>query len=84
MGTKSIQNMTFEEALAELEELSSRMGQGGLSLNDSVEAYARGVELSRHCRKLLDTAQRKIQQLDGELSDLTENNLKSDSNDVRF
>lgn len=81
---KPVKAMTFEEALSELEEISAKMGQGGLPLSETVEVYARGVELSKHCRKLLDAAQRKIQKLDGELSELTGDSLKADTDDARF
>lgn len=81
---KPVKEMTFEEALSELEDISAKMGQGGLPLSETVEVYARGVELSKHCRKLLDTAQRKIQKLDGELSELTGESLKADTDDARF
>lgn len=59
--------MTFEEALAELQLLSRKMSEGGLTLEDSVNAYARGVELSKHCQKLLDDARARIQRCDQEL-----------------
>lgn len=62
-----IQNMKFEEALSELEDISNRMSQGSLPLDESVQCYARGVELAKHCRTLLDEAEKKIQVLDGEL-----------------
>ncbi len=81
---RPVKEMTFEEALSELEDISAKMGQGGLPLSETVEVYARGVELSKHCRKLLDTAQRKIQKLDGELSELTGDSLKADTDDARF
>ena len=40
-----ISSLSFEEALKELEALSQRLSQGGLPLEESVEAYARGSEL---------------------------------------
>ena len=47
MGEKApeISSLSFEEALKELEALSQRLSQGGLPLEESVEAYARGSEL---------------------------------------
>lgn len=44
MGEKApeISSLSFEEALKELEALSQRLSQGGLPLEESVEAYARG------------------------------------------
>ncbi len=43
--------MSYEEALAELEQLSSKMSQGGLTLEESVATYQRGIELGSHCQK---------------------------------
>lgn len=58
MGEKApeISSLSFEEALKELEALSQRLSQGGLPLEESVEAYARGSELRKHCNDLLKRA----------------------------
>lgn len=74
-----IQKMKFEEALSELEDISNRMSQGSLPLDESVQCYARGVELAKHCRNLLDEAEKKIQVLDGELKGLGNKNLRANS-----
>lgn len=75
---KEVSQMTYEEALAELEQLSNKMSQGGLTLEESVSTYQRGIELGSHCQKLLDEAQRKIQKLDSELTTITSSDLKDD------
>ncbi len=64
----------FEEALKELEQLAAQMERGDLTLDDAVEAYDKGIRLSKHCRKKLDEAEGKIQKLTREagLSDLDE------------
>ena len=43
----------FESALEELEELVSRMESGDLSLDESLKAFERGVELTRKCQSSL-------------------------------
>lgn len=75
---KPIEEMSYEEALSELEALSNKMSQGGLTLDESVQTYQRGVELGAHCQKLLDTAQKKIQKLDAQLTDITKQDLRED------
>ncbi len=75
---KEISQMSYEEALAELEQLSNKMSQGGLTLEDSVATYQRGIQLGSHCQKLLDDAQKKIQKLDSELTAITSSDLKDD------
>ena len=63
MGEKApeISSLSFEEALKELEALSQRLSQGGLPLEESVEAYARGSELRKH---LLKRAEDRVRELD--------------------
>ncbi|MCD8340372.1 MAG: exodeoxyribonuclease VII small subunit [Burkholderiales bacterium] len=63
-----IANLTFEAALEELQTLSKKMSEGGMPLAESVNAYSRGVALSKHCQKLLDDAKDKIRICDQELS----------------
>jgi len=53
----------FEEALAELEGIVRKMEDGDLSLDESLDAFERGVGLVRFCRKKLDDAQRKVELL---------------------
>ena len=57
---------TFEQALAELEALVSRMEDGKLPLEESLAAYQRGAELVRYCESKLADAQARIAILDGE------------------
>ena len=42
--TKEISQMSYEEALAELEQLSNKMSQGGLTLEESVATYQRKIQ----------------------------------------
>ncbi|MBI3891660.1 MAG: exodeoxyribonuclease VII small subunit [Candidatus Wallbacteria bacterium] len=53
----------FEEALRELEQLAVQMERGDLTLDQAVAAYERGIGLSRLCKKRLDEAEAKIQQI---------------------
>jgi len=55
---------SFEKALAELEKIVAQMEEGGLSLEQSLEAHKRGVELARGCRERLETAQQQIRVLE--------------------
>lgn len=50
----------FESALAELEQLVGRMEQGDLTLEQSLQEFERGVELTRHCQKALRDAEQKV------------------------
>lgn len=59
---------TYEELTAELEAVVTRLEQGELSLDDALAAYARGVEIARHCNDLLDQAELRVSQLTVSLS----------------
>ena len=61
----------FESALKELETLVSRMESGELSLDESLKAFERGIELTRKCQSSLEAAELKVQTLtkDKELED---------------
>ena len=63
----------FEAALAELEELVSRMEGGTLSLEASLEAFERGIKLTRDCQAALRQAELRVKALtqDGDEIDLT-------------
>ena len=56
----SDEKLTFEEAMAELDELVLRMEDGDLSLDDSLKAYERGVMLTRKCQEALSQAELRV------------------------
>ena len=55
--------LKFEQALAKLEEIVSQIEEGKVSLEESIAKYAEGIALVKHCRKVLDAAEEKIQLL---------------------
>ena len=55
--------LTFEEAMAELDELVARMEDGELSLDDSLKAFERGVMLTRKCQEALSQAELRVKTL---------------------
>ena len=65
-------DVSFEDALAELETLVEKMETGDLSLEESLAAFERGVKLTRHCQSALKAAELKVKVLteSGELEDL--------------
>jgi len=56
--------LKFEAALAELEQLVRNMEGGRLPLEESIAAYRRGSELLKHCQQQLADSERKIQVLE--------------------
>lgn len=53
----------FEEALARLERIVTEIEEGKVSLEESIDKYAEGIKLVKHCRGILDAAEQKIQLL---------------------
>ena len=54
-------NLTFEKALAELEQIVAKLEKGGISLNESLALFEKGVKMSRFLRSELDKAERKVE-----------------------
>jgi exodeoxyribonuclease VII small subunit len=55
--------MSYEAALAELDEIIARLERGDVELEAAIAAYERGAALTRHCSQLLDRTEQKITQL---------------------
>lgn len=60
---EDIQNLSFEDALAELESIIHKMEAGDIKLADSVSFYERGIKLKNHCEEILKSAQLKIEKI---------------------
>ncbi len=55
--------MTFEQALAALEDIVRQLESGRVELDQSVGAYERGVALKRHCEAKLQDARMKVERI---------------------
>jgi exodeoxyribonuclease VII small subunit len=53
----------FEAALAELEKLTEKMESGEQSLEEALQSFQRGVELTRICQKGLQEAEQRVEKL---------------------
>jgi len=63
MSDKPVSEMSFEEAMAELESLVSKLESSQVALDDSIKLYDRGAELKRHCEAKLKAAEEKVAQI---------------------
>ena len=64
MAVKKIaENIKFEEALAELEEQVRRLESGELSLEESLDVYKYGVELSKVCAGKLEAVKQEVEKI---------------------
>lgn len=61
--SKSIEKMSFEQALAELEEIVRKIDTGQENLADAVGSFERGVLLKEHCESMLKSAKLKIEKI---------------------
>ena len=55
-----MENKTFEQLLKELQEIVNSLESGSLSLEESVEAYQKGMTISLECKKRLDQAKEVV------------------------
>lgn len=58
-----VENLSFEDALGELETIVKTLETGQAKLEDSIGKYERGIALKNHCEKKLREAQAKIEKI---------------------
>ncbi len=58
-----VKAMSFETAMAELEDIVRRLEQGADSLDQAIDGYARGVALKSHCEAKLKEAQLRVDKI---------------------
>ncbi len=67
-----VDKLSFEEALAELEQIVRGLESGQQKLEDAINAYERGAALRRHCEAKLAEAEARVaaivQQADGSVT----------------
>jgi len=60
---RPVAEMSFEEAMAELETVVERLEGGDVPLEQSIALYERGEALRKHCEKRLADAELKVQKI---------------------
>lgn len=61
--SKEIKDLSFEKAVEELEEIVNNLEEGGLSLEDSLDKFSRGIKLIKYCNEKLNETEKKIEVL---------------------
>lgn len=61
--SKESENLSFEKAIEELEEIVNNLEEGGLSLEDSLDKFSRGIKLIKYCNDKLSETEKKIEVL---------------------
>jgi len=60
-----IGRLNFEEAIKELTGIVGKIEQGEIALQDSLKQYERGMALIKHCRTILQKAEKRIEKISG-------------------
>jgi exodeoxyribonuclease VII small subunit len=55
--------MSFEDALAELEQIVRRLEAGQVKLDEAILSYERGAQLKQHCERKLNEAQQRVERI---------------------
>ena len=55
--------LTFEQALAELEQIVARLESGQAPLDESIQIYKRGSALKAHCEAKLNAARLQVEMM---------------------
>ncbi len=63
MEKSSVDQLSYEQAFAELEQIVNRLESETLNLDESLTLYERGQSLSAHCAGLLESAELRVQQI---------------------
>lgn len=63
MTDRPVAEMTFEEAMGELEQVVARLERGDVPLEDSIALYERGAALRAHCAARLKAAEERVEQI---------------------
>ncbi len=71
MAKKDERQLSFEEAMARLDDIVSQISSGKVGLEESLTMYEKGMELVNRCREILEGAEKRIEMLalrDGKLT----------------
>ena len=63
MTAGDIKEMSFENAVAELESIVNGFESGQIDLEKAIDNYSRGAALQKHCERKLSEAKLKVQKI---------------------
>ncbi len=63
MADTPIEEMSFEDAIRELEQVVTQLDRGEVALEDSIKLYERGAALKARCEAKLKEAEEKVAQI---------------------
>ena len=59
----NVEKMSFEDSIKELTAIVSKIEQGEIPLQQSLEQYEKGMSLIKHCRDILQKAEKRIEKI---------------------
>jgi exodeoxyribonuclease VII small subunit len=59
--TGDVSKLSFEQAITALTDIVGKIEKGDVPLQDSLDQYEKGMTLIKHCRSLLQTAEKRIE-----------------------
>ncbi len=62
-----LSKMSFEQNIKELTDIVSKIEQGQIPLQDSLQQYARGMALIKQCREILSKAEKRIEKISSDI-----------------
>lgn len=63
MSDTAVESMSFEAAMAELDQVVGKLERGEVALEESIALYERGAKLKAHCEAKLKDAQEKVEKI---------------------
>lgn len=63
MAEAPVAELSFEDALKELEQVVARLESGDVALEESIALYSRGAELRKHCEDKLQAAEARVAEI---------------------
>lgn len=64
-----ISNLSFEQAIKSLTAIVGDIEQGDIALADSLKQYEKGMALIKHCRSILQQAEKRIEKITEQKTD---------------
>ncbi|HBG78529.1 MAG TPA: exodeoxyribonuclease VII small subunit [Phycisphaerales bacterium] len=58
-----INGLSFEQAIKKLTDIVGKIENGSISLEQSISQYEQGMSLIKHCRGILQKAEKKIEEI---------------------
>jgi len=73
-----LDKLSFEQSIEMLTEIVDKIETGQVPLAESLQQYEKGMGLIRHCRQILLTAEKRIEEIAGDEDDEQEDDTEAD------